>query len=80
MDIAKGKLVECNEEARNFIHNVRIALKELRETRCWIRLIMRSGHRSNVPEIRVRQESLTYGLPRGGIIQQDSCFSIPMCG
>ena len=30
------------ESRRDFIHKLRIALKELRETRCWIRLIMRS--------------------------------------
>ena len=30
------------ESRRDFIHKVRIALKELRETRCWIKLIMRS--------------------------------------
>ena len=30
------------ESRRDFIHKVRIALKELRETRCWITLIMRS--------------------------------------
>src|SRR6056297_759137 len=30
------------ESRRDFIHKVRIALKELRETRCWIKIIMRS--------------------------------------
>ncbi len=30
------------ESRRDFIHKVRIALKELRETRCWVKLIMRS--------------------------------------
>ena len=30
------------ESRRDFIHKVRIALKELRETRCWIKPIMRS--------------------------------------
>lgn len=30
------------ESRRDFIHKVRIALKELRETRCWIKLIMKS--------------------------------------
>jgi four helix bundle protein len=28
------------ESRRDFIHKLRIALKELRETRCWIRLII----------------------------------------
>lgn len=30
------------ESRRDFIHKLRISLKELRETRCWIRLIVRS--------------------------------------
>jgi four helix bundle protein len=30
------------ESRRDFIHKIRIALKELRETQCWIKLIMRS--------------------------------------
>ncbi|QDT06309.1 hypothetical protein K227x_47180 [Rubripirellula lacrimiformis] len=30
------------ESRRDFIHKVRIALKELRETRCWLNLIVRS--------------------------------------
>ncbi|QDT05101.1 hypothetical protein K227x_34990 [Rubripirellula lacrimiformis] len=30
------------ESRRDFIHEVRIVLNELRETRCWIKLIMRS--------------------------------------
>ena len=38
------------ESRRDFIHKVRIALKELRETRCWIRLIMRS---ELLPETRM---------------------------
>ena len=38
------------ESRRDFIHKVRIALKELRETRCWIRLIMRSDL---LPETRM---------------------------
>jgi four helix bundle protein len=33
----------CNAESRaDFVHKVMIALKELRESRCWIRLIIRS--------------------------------------
>ncbi|HEY1860930.1 MAG TPA: four helix bundle protein, partial [Gemmataceae bacterium] len=27
----------------DFIHKLRIALKELRESRCWIRLIIKAG-------------------------------------
>ncbi|WP_182870895.1 four helix bundle protein [Stieleria mannarensis] len=38
------------ESRRDFIHKVRIALKELRETRCWIKLIMRS---ELLPEARM---------------------------
>jgi four helix bundle protein len=38
------------ESRRDFIHKVRIALKELRETRCWIKLIMRSDL---LPETRM---------------------------
>ncbi len=38
------------ESRRDFIHKVRIALKELRETRCWIQLIMRS---ELLPEARM---------------------------
>jgi len=30
------------ESRRDFIHKLRIALKELRESRCWIRLIIRA--------------------------------------
>jgi four helix bundle protein len=30
------------ESRRDFIHKVRIALKELRESRCWIRMITKS--------------------------------------
>ena len=40
------------ESRRDFIHKVRIALKELRETRCWIRLIMRS---ELLPETRMNE-------------------------
>lgn len=32
----------CAAESRNdFIHKVRVALKELRETRCWLRMIVK---------------------------------------
>ncbi|QDV40594.1 hypothetical protein Enr13x_04000 [Stieleria neptunia] len=40
------------ESRRDFIHKVRIALKELRETRCWIKLIMRS---ELLPEARMSE-------------------------
>ncbi|TWT74879.1 four helix bundle protein [Allorhodopirellula solitaria] len=40
------------ESRRDFIHKVRIALKELRETRCWVRLIMRSDL---LPEARMTE-------------------------
>lgn len=40
------------ESRRDFIHKVRIALKELRETRCWIKLIMRS---ELLPEARMTE-------------------------
>ena len=40
------------ESRRDFIHKVRIALKELRETRCWINLIMRS---ELLPEARMSE-------------------------
>lgn len=40
------------ESRRDFIHKVRIALKELRETRCWIKLIMRSDL---LPEARMSE-------------------------
>jgi four helix bundle protein len=34
----------CAAESRaDFIHKLRIALKELRESRCWIRLIIKAG-------------------------------------
>ena len=33
----------CAAESRNdFVHKVSIALKELRESRCWIRLIIKA--------------------------------------
>ncbi len=31
------------ESKKDFIHKVAIALKELRESRCWLRLIIKSG-------------------------------------
>ena len=50
-----GKLIRCGtspapnyeeacgaESRKDFIHKLRIALKELRETRCWIRLIIKA--------------------------------------
>jgi four helix bundle protein len=40
------------ESRRDFIHKVRISLKELRETRCWIKLIMRS---ELLPEARMSE-------------------------
>lgn len=40
------------ESRRDFIHKIRIALKELRETRCWIKLIMRSDL---LPEARMSE-------------------------
>lgn len=40
------------ESRRDFIHKVRIALKELRKTRCWIKLIMRSDL---LPETRMSE-------------------------
>ncbi|WP_182865601.1 four helix bundle protein [Stieleria mannarensis] len=40
------------ESRRDFIHKLRISLKELRETRCWIRLIMRS---ELLPEARMSE-------------------------
>ncbi|MCR9291887.1 MAG: four helix bundle protein [bacterium] len=40
------------ESRRDFIHKMRIALKELRETRCWIKLIMRS---ELLPEARMSE-------------------------
>jgi four helix bundle protein len=33
----------CGAESKNdFVHKVRIVLKELRETRCWLRMIVKS--------------------------------------
>lgn len=40
------------ESRRDFIHKIRIALKELRESRCWIKLIMRSDL---LPEARMSE-------------------------
>lgn len=45
------------ESRRDFIHKVRIALKELRETRCWIRLIMRSELLSEERMTPIEKES-----------------------
>jgi four helix bundle protein len=41
----------CGAESRkDFIHKLRVCLKELRETRCWLRLIIRADL---LPEIRL---------------------------
>jgi len=40
------------ESRRDFIHKLRICLKELRESRCWIRLIIRT---ELLPEIKMRE-------------------------
>ncbi len=43
----------CGAESRkDFIHKLRIALKELRETRCWIRLIIKA---ELLPESRISE-------------------------
>lgn len=45
------------ESRRDFIHKVRIALKELRETRCWIKLIMRSDLLSEAKMAEIARET-----------------------
>ena len=45
------------ESRRDFIHKVCISLKELRETRCWIRLITRSELLPEAKMIEIERET-----------------------
>jgi four helix bundle protein len=44
--------VEAAESRKDFVHKLKICLKELKETRRWLRLIVRSGM---LPEAKVTQ-------------------------
>src|SRR5215471_6373897 len=41
--------VEAAESRKDFIHKLRVCLKELKETRCWLRLVRRA---SFLPEVK----------------------------
>ncbi|TWU18638.1 four helix bundle protein [Allorhodopirellula heiligendammensis] len=45
------------ESRRDFIHKVRVSLKELRETRCWIKLIMRSELLPEAKMVEIERET-----------------------
>ena len=48
----------CAAESRDdFVHKIRIALKELRETRCWLRMIVKADLLSEIQMRKVIDES-----------------------